>query len=1144
MFARYRFLLLALGAAVVIVLCGSVSALALPGGSGGPQWTVSAISTPTNLPAAAGSTGVYTIEVKNTGATASDGSTITVTDALPAGLLAGAEAASGRDFLTDRELSCVGVTCTYTGVVVPNDSLVVKVPVEVAAGAPGSVTNGVRVTGGGAAEGFVETPTVISSTPAGFGIAPGSVSLALSTVQAGAHPDLTGSVAFNTIGNGLLSGDPKEIITDLPPGFVGDVADTPTCPISVFSLQEHFASPQACPLGTQVGTVTLTLRLGPIEERVQYPVYNLAPNPGEVVKFGFMALLFGVQGTVSLRPGDYGIRTSFQNIDDLPVQVAGASLSLWGAPSDPVHDAMRGLVCIGQEHRCEYFNAKERVGYPLGRPEELQPQIAGESSSSPAIPFLTNPTQCTGSPLEGGFSVSSWENPTQFVSSVAGVGPLVGCNLLPFGPAITAAPDTTRGDTPAGFTFEVRVPQEGLVSPEGISTADVENTTATLPVGVVINPGQANGLAACQLVQAAIGVQGPPSCPPDSRVGHVEVQTPVLKNKLEGEVYVMQSNPPDLKLLVAASDPTDGIYVKLQADVHLNESTGQIVTTFLGTPELPFSDFKLSFSGGAQAALATPLECGVYTTDTDFTPWSTPFVADVFPSSGFAIESGPGGSTCVSSPPQFAPSLDAGATTDQAGGFTDFSLLLTREDGQQRISTLQFKTPEGLLGMIARVPLCGEPQAGNGECSAASQIGHTVVEAGPGPYPLVVPQPGQPPAPIYLTGGYKGAPYGLSIVVPLVVGPFNLGTIVVRARIEVDPRTSQLTVTTDPLPSIVDGVPSDLRTINAVIDRPGFMFNPTNCSPMSFSGSATSTEGADAPISSHFQVGSCQSLKFQPDFKVSTSGKTSKEDGASLDAKLVYPTGALGDNQASSQANIAYVKVSLPKQLPSRLTTLQQACTAAQFESNPSGCPAASVVGHAKVLTPVLPVPLEGPAYFVSHGGEAFPSLIVVLQGYGVTVELVGDTAIKNGITSSTFASTPDVPFSLFELTLPEGPYSALTASGDLCRQNLVMPTAFVGQNGATLNQDTHIEVVGCSNALSVVSKGLKGRTLTLQIAVPAAGRLRVSGRGLSSGSKSSTGREVVTIKLHVVRHGRTKVTLSFKPAKGKKLSKALKITA
>ena len=446
----------------------------------------------------------------------------------------------------------------------------------------------------------------------------------------------------------------------------------------------------------------------------------------------------------------------------------------------------------------------------------------------------------------------------------------------------------------------------------------------------------------------------------------------------------------------------------------------------------------------------------------------------------------------------FAPTLTAGSTTDQAGGYTDFSMLLSRGDGQQRFSSLSFKAPEGLSGMIASVPLCGEQQANVGTCPAASKIGHTVVGAGPGPYPFYIPQQNAPPTPIYLTGPYHGAPFGLSIVTPVVAGPFNLGTNVVRARIEVDPHTAQITITTDAsgvhsIPTILDGIPTDVRSINAIIDRERFMFNPTNCSPQEFSGTAYSDEGAKASLSSHFQMGSCQALKFAPNFKVSTAGRASKAQGASLTADIVYPTGPLGANQASSQSNIASVKVDLPKQLPSRLTTLQKACTSAQFESNPAGCPAASVVGRAKVITPILPVPLEGPAFFVSHGGEAFPSLEVMLQGYGVTVDLVGSTFIsKAGITSSTFKSTPDVPFSSFELTLPRGKYSALTANVpakdnySLCGQKLVMPTAFIAQDGAVIHQSTPVSVTGC--AKKKAAKKPKKKKAKKSVFLPAMG--------------------------------------------------------
>jgi hypothetical protein len=320
---------------------------------------------------------------------------------------------------------------------------------------------------------------------------------------------------------------------------------------------------------------------------------------------------------------------------------------------------------------------------------------------------------------------------------------------------------------------------------------------------------------------------------------------------------------------------------------------------------------------------------------------------------------------------------------------------------------------------------------------------------------------------VYITGPYQGAPYGLSIVVPAKAGPFVLQEgrpVIVRASISIDPHTAALTVTTDPIPHIIKGIVVHVRDIHVYIDRPGFTFNPTNCNPLHITATLTSTEGASALVTVPFQVADCASLKFKPSFSVSTSGKTSKANGASLNVKLTYPQ--------SGEANIHSVHVELPKSLPSRLTTLQKACTEGQFASNPSGCPSASVVGYAKAITPILPVPLQGPAYFVSHGGAKFPELILVLQGYGITIDLAGETFInsKTGVTSSTFANVPDAPVSSFELTLPQGKFSALAANGNLCTQNLVMPTEFVAQNGATLSQNTHIEVEGCEFVVKVKS--------------------------------------------------------------------------
>ena len=1085
--------------AVLVVLVSLVFACSASAVTASPGWETGSRAMPTNLPP--GGEGTIIVHVYNTGAGATNG-TVTVTDTLPPGLEAIKAGAMGTFGAIEREevefteeeddegeqgeaiggggtqadqarvWDCSGttvVTCTTApgarGVQRPIDpGYVGRIGIEVkVVGSSGTGMNHETVSGGGALVGAEATdPITISSAAAGFGVSglDGWFTNADGTTdtQAGSHPyELTLNFNANSVGSqGPAGAALRNIAIALPPGIIGDPHAVPQC-----TRQQYFSSFEGgCPPNTQVGVDRPEVAIGSeglggaFQARV--PVFNMVPPPGVPAEFAFNVLGVSILIDAVVRSGsDYGITGQVRNLSEKPMF---NSLILWGAPTEESH----------RRDRCGVVGEGGASGSGCGV----------RSNGGVARPFLTVPGSCEG-PLSASLTADSWgANPSTSSSSFtfhdASGAPagFTGCNHLSFTTSMSVAPDTSFADTPAGLTVDLKVPQEGLTSTEALAVSNIKDTTVTLPEGVAINPGQAAGLDACGPAEDGLTTDvertegkednGPAHCPNASKVGTVEIETPLLSKPLQGGVYVMPANPPHLQLLVAAEG--EGVFLKLVGNVNLDEKTGRLVTTFSNTPELPFTDFKLSFSGGAQAALSTPTQCGAYATTSDFTPWSSPIVEDVFPSSSFAIAAGTNGAPCPSNPLPFSPALTAGSTTDQAGGFTDFSLLLTRPDDQQRIANLQFKTPEGLLGMISKVPLCPEAQANAGTCSSASQIGHTVVEAGPGPYPLVVPQPGQPPAPIYLTGGYKGAPYGLSIVVPLQVGPFTLQTQVVRAKIEVDPRTTQLTITTDPLPTIIDGIPADLRAIDAVIDRPGFMFNPTGCEPQSFSGTATSTEGASAPIGSHFQMGSCRSLTFKPDFKVSTSGKTSRADGASLDAKILYPTGALGANQASSQSNVKSVKVDLPKQLPSRLTTLQKACTAATFEANPANCPADSKVGEATAITPVLPVTLTGPAYFVSYGGAKVPELVVVLQGYGVTVFLHGETFIsKAGITSSTFRQVPDVPITSFELKLPEGPFSALAANGNLCAKKLLMPTAFTGQNRAVIHQNTPISVTGCA---------------------------------------------------------------------------------
>jgi hypothetical protein len=1111
-----------------------------------PGWELTSTVFPTNI-APGGGTGALELDVFNVGAARSEGP-VTVTDTLPPGVLA-VEAGDMESVSLGGPVpigtlgfwDCSGngggpvegatvVTCTSDPVnqphlpapqtIRPYSAGIAHIAIAVRAqtSTPGTLFNHVTVSGGGGGVASTESAIVLDASPAStYGVqnVDGWASNADGTLdtQAGSHPYEI-FFAFNLNSRldreGELTpagGNTRNITVSLPPGLVGNPTAVPQCKREDFN-QEN------CDPSTQVGSVIASVFSGrPVSSYQGFPVYNVVPPPGVPAAFGFVLAGQQVFLEAGVRSGgDYGLTVHVHNLQLLEgnLHVLGARVVLWGEPADPSHDEDRTSK-FWEQGLCS-VDIQNQLSKPVGC-----------ASQAPRVPFLTLGGACGGA-VSTGFLASTWETgetaPGSFLSHDANLNPsgLTGCDHLRFGAAISAQPDTSSADTPAGLTVEVHVPQEGLVTPGALATSNIKNTTVVFPKGMVINPGQAAGLQACQPGDIPGGddlplpgengeeerFDGPPDCPNASKVGTVQIATPILKEPLEGDVYVLQSNPPNLKLLVAVSG--EGVNVKLIGNTELCESTGQvihgktceapgqIITTLTETPELPFTDFKLSLSGGAQAALDTPTTCrnetaaypGSYTTTSDFTPWSTQAVGDVFPSSSFAINAGPGGSACPSSTLPFGPSLTAGSTTDQAGGFTSFSLLLQSGDGQQRIEKLQFKAPQGLSGMLSAVPLCPEPQAAQGTCSSASQIGHASVASGPGPYPLTIPQPGNPESPIYLTGPYQGAPFGLTIVTHVIAGPFNLGTIVTRARVEVDRHTAQITVTTDPLPQVIDGVPTDLRLVDSVIDRPGFMFNPTNCSPSSFSGTAYGTPppgaggaGASAPISSHFQVGSCQSLKFAPSFKVSTSGKTSRAKGASLDAKVIYPAVPQAANQAAGEANIQSVKVDLPKQLPSRLTTLQKACTAAQFDSNPAGCPSASVIGHATAITQVLPVPLTGPAIFVSHGGEAFPSLIIVLQGYGVRVDLVASTFIsKSGITSSTFKTLPDVPFKSFDLNLPEGKYSALAANGNLCTSKLAMPTAFVGQNGAVIHESTPISVTGCKKVKSLTRAQKLARAL------------------------------------------------------------------
>ncbi len=1090
---------------VALVICVAPLAWCTPVASAaeGTGWEAFVQAYPTYLHP--GGDGTIQVDLMNTGAQRSSGS-ITVTDILPEGVIPTEAGGMLEDELESPaeevkkfggvrwdceafeievvpEVEVAGVTCTSNPQYV-NELPIgegekflgierVGVAVHVEEGAEPEIgSNEVSIAGGGATEVTeVSSPVTVSASEPGYGFsgfdawftnADGSID-----AQAGSHPyESTFAVGFNELADGQLAGgEQRTVEAELPPGFFGEPNSAPGCTRQQLSAEE-------CPPETQIGEDMPLLGHeggGGAQGGGALAVYNMVPPPGVVDQFA--TIIFGKTVFFDAGPRGYGDYNIVTHIDNIAAgdHIVGDILKLWGVAPEASHN-----------------NARDTDGIS---PEDQVCRVHGCPSSAPARPFLTLPTSCEGPQKFTVRGAGTWENAgARAQASVLShdaqdvESGFTGCSKLSFSPSVTAAPETSEADTPAGLGMSVTLPQEALRSPGRLVEATVKNATVALPEGLVINPGQAAGLQVCRPEDAKLHEEGPPSCPKASKVGTVTVRTPLLEGafetELHGSAYVLpqssggpeelpnlQSHPPALQLLIAFSG--DGIYLKVVANVKLNEATGQLMATLTETPGLPFTSFQLSFSGGPQAALATPVACGAYTTTSDFTPWSSPFGGDLFPSSTFLITGGVGGGACPPSPLPFAPSLIAGSTTDEAGAYTDFSLLMQRGDGQQRIEKLQFKMPPGLVGMISHVQQCPEPQASHGECGEESKLGSATVASGPGQYPLVIPQPGNPASSIYLTGPYQGAPFGLSIVTPLIAGPFNLGTEITRAKIEIDPLTAQITITTQPLPQILDGVPTDLRLIDSVVSREHFMLNPTNCNPSSFSGTAFGAPPpgvggphAEAPIESRFQVGSCQSLKFQPTFKASTSAKSSRVDGTSLHVSMSLPEEA----GMGVEANVQKVKVSLPKQLPTPLKTLQKACTEKTFAENPANCPIASQVATAKVSTPVLPGGLSGTAYFVSHGAAKYPELIIVLTGEnGVTAQVHGETFIsKAGITTGTFSTVPDVPFTSFELTFPQRQYPAFTANGNLCKGTLEMPTEMVGQNGFAIKQTTKIAVTGC----------------------------------------------------------------------------------
>jgi hypothetical protein len=1031
---------------------------------------------------------------------------------------------------TPLECSVVPVSCTYTGKsgTTLMAELPPYIPIEVRIGVlvlPGAklgseevntasigggessvckavaepVSSCQRVSSGAVAGVSISRPVTVGTQEAPFGVAsyemsPEEEGGALDT-QAGSHPfQLTTTLALNQKlqrmpreAGAVPEVKPVALAKDLrfklPPGLIGNPTPFPRCSLADFLSekgQQGLSAENQCSPQTVVGVARITINVDtPLIRNGSFvvPLFNVEPAIGEPARFGFLGPGAPVLLNTSVRTGgDYGVTVSVMNITQT-VEFVSSEVIFWGTPGDVRHNGMRGWGCLGAA---------------VGRGVTGGNVTCNAFEEAHPPPLLALPTSCAA-PLQTSVEADSWKERGVFQSypTTEPLPALDGCNQLQFKPEVHVTPDGTAASTPTGLNVDIHVPQDLVLNPTGLAESNVKDISVALPPGVAVNPAGGDGLQACSEGQVGFTGAGPaestesmrftdaitePFCPDASKIGTVTIHSPLIPNPVRGAVYLATQNENPFGSLIAlylvAEDPVSGFVFKSVGETHLSAS-GQVIGTFKNNPQLPFEDAELHFFGGERAPLTSPAHCGAYTTNATLTPWSGNAAATA--SSTFSVNSGPNGSPCPDASLPFSPSLTGGTTNINAGSFSPLTTTIGRADGNQDIQSVQLHMPDGLEGLLSGVKLCPEAQANEGTCGPDSLIGETTVSAGVGNDPVSV-KGGR----VYITERYAGAPFGLSIVNPVKAGPFDLehdtsnpaqqptcDCVVVRAKIEVDPHTAALTITTDQegphaIPHLIDGIPVQIKKVNVLVNRPGFTLNPTNCKPLALTGTIASDEGASSPVSVPFQATNCAVLKFQPKVTVSTGAKASKANGANLSFKISYPKGALGSQSWFNEA-----KFTIPRQFPARLTTIQQACLAATYEKDPEACPPASKIGHAVVHTQLLPVPLEGPVFFVSHGGAKFPDAVLHLKGYGVTFDLIGETLIKNGVTSATFRNTPDVPFESIEVTVPTGKYSEFGVnlpheSYNFCGQHLKLPTHFKASNGLEVNQETAVAVTGC----------------------------------------------------------------------------------
>jgi len=856
-------------------------------------------------------------------------------------------------------------------------------------------------------------PATAPAAYSDYGLA--SVGASLSTTQAGAHPDFTTSFELKTDpasppdSNGLHNpyARTRDITVSLPPGLIGNPNAVGQC--TTLQLTTAFDE-GGCPLDSQVGIAVI--HLYSVHTLVE-PVYNMeAPGGDSVARLGLLAATLPNYIDVQVRSeGDYGLTATLESVP-ANEKLVSATTTLWAVPAAHSHDTERLTP------REAFLEVKS----------ESPPR---EFGLAPA-PFMTNPTSC-GEPMQVGFATDSYQLPSQLSESAAALPEITGCGSVAFDPHLTVTPTSREAAAPTGLDALLDVPQDETVG--GRATSQLRYATVTLPAGMTIAPGAADGLEACSAEQVRLETRLPAACPDASKIGSAEFDVPQLSSVLHGDVYQRTPRQGDLFGIWLVTDEL-GVHVKIPGDIHADPNSGQLTTVFNGTakaggnPQVPLRQLKLHFKGGPRGVLSTPSSCGTYQTNYEFTPWSGG--SPVAGGTPMTIDQGCGTGG-------FSPKLSAGTVNPAAGAFSSLITGLTRESGEENVSGLDVIFPAGLLAKLAGVPLCEGVSAESGDCPPGSKIGATAVAVGPGSSPLWIPQPGKDPTGVYISGPYRDAPYSLVVKTPAQAGPFDLGTVVTRAAIQIDPETTRATVESDPLPQILEGVPVRYRSIQVAVDRPDFALNPTSCAGKEVVAEVFSEKGATARPASRFQVGGCSDLGFRPKLAFGLSGKTNRSGHPRLRAVLNMPKGG---------ANIERATVALPHSEFLDQAHIKTICTRVQFAQ--SSCPPGAVYGRARAITPLLDEPLEGPVYLRSSSNE-LPDLVADLRGQ-IHVVLAGRIDSVRGGIRTTFEQVPDAPVSKFVLTMKGGRKGLLVNSTNLCSQVNSAVAQFRAQNGRVRN--------------------------------------------------------------------------------------------